>query len=322
MAVFFCHAFATRQLCHINQILGMAKRITLSDGSTINSKGFRVELSGMDLQRFSKNPVMLYEHQRDKVIGRWENYSITANKLSADPVFDTKNEDAAEIARQYDEDFLRAASISIIVYEMKEVDDVWTVTKCELLEASIVAIPADSGAVVLYNENLEAMTFEQLQLSFNNNKSENHSKNQNEMAFTLSQKTMESLGLSGEITPKDVELAVAEKDKEIATLKSNQVNEYLSNAVKVGKIKESEKEDFLALAADDAGFARVKKIIDQKPESASASLADKVEKSNLTAGRENWTYMDWATKDSAGLKKLRHESPAEFERLVKTTENK
>lgn len=299
----------------------MAKRITLSDGNKVNSKGYRIDLSGMNTDRFADNPVMLYQHNQDKVIGRWENWSFTENKLQADPKFDDGDELGSEVKRKYEGDFLRAASIGIIVLEVKEVDGILTVTKSELLEASIVSIPADAGAVVLYNEKREVLNFEQLQLELNNNQTNQKGK----MELKLSEKTIESLGLTpGDITAKEVELAVAEKDKKIAQLnadlktqKDAQITDFLANAVKVGKIQESEKAHFEKLAASD--FESVKAIIGAKAESATETLADKVKgKSNLSAGREDWTYMDWMKKDSKGLLQLKHENPKEFERIQET----
>ncbi len=299
----------------------MAKRITLSNGNSINSKGYRIELSGMNTERFADNPVMLYGHDHDKVIGRWENWKISDNKLDADPVFDDGDALGAEVQRKYEKDFLRAASIGLIVLDMQLINDVWTVTKSELLEASIVSIPADAGAVVLYNENKEVLSFEQLQLNFNNNQS---NQKQSKMQITLSQKTMESLSLSGEISAKDVELAVAEKDKTIATLnaiiaaaETKERTDYLNQAEKDGKITAAEKTEFLKLA-DNGGFDSVKAIVDSRPANASASLADQVTKSDLSAGRENWTYRDWSKKDAKGLQRLKHENPAQFEKLQKT----
>lgn len=298
----------------------MAKRIVLSDGNKVNSKGYRIDLSGMNTERFTDNPVMLYQHNQDKVIGRWENWTFTENKLQADPVFDDGDELGAEVKRKYEGDFLRAASIGLIVLDMQLINDVWTVTKSELLEASIVSIPADAGAVVLYNENKEVLSFEQLQLNFNNNHQQiqNQSKMQQ---ITLSQKTVESLALPNDYTPKDVELAVAEKDKTIATLNAQiaaagtkERTDYLNQAEKDGKITAAEKTEFLKLA-DNGGFDSVKAIVDSRPANASASLADQVTKSDLSAGRESWTYKDWSKNDPKGLLKLKHDNPAQFEKL-------
>lgn len=292
----------------------MAKRIVLSDGNKVNSKGYKIDLTGIDFSRFNMNPVMLYNHKDDRVIGRWENLSITDNRLEADPVFDEADEVGAEIKRKYDNDFLRASSIGLIVYDAAYINDELIVTKSELIEASIVSIPADAGAVVLYNENKEVLSFEQLQLNFNNNHQQ--IQNQTEMQITLSQKTMDCLGLSGEITAKDVELEVLALKDKVTALEGAKVTDYLNQAEKDGKITAAEKATFQKLAQSD--FDSVKTIIDAKPTTASASLADQVTKSDLSAGRETWDYLKWMKDDPDGLAKLKHDNPKEFERIKST----
>ena len=64
------------------------KIFVLSDGS-VNSYGFRVDMEKLNLSRFKKNPVMLYNHY--EVIGRWKGIKIEDGKLLASPVF-TKSE--------------------------------------------------------------------------------------------------------------------------------------------------------------------------------------------------------------------------------------
>jgi hypothetical protein len=311
----------------------MAKRITLSDGNRVNSKGFRIDLSGMNTERFSDNPVMLHEHQKDKVIGRWENWTITGNRLQADPVFDDGDTLGAEIKRKYEGDFLRAASIGLIVLDMQPVDGVPVVTKSELIEASIVSIPADAGAVVLYNEKREVITFEQLKLSFSiENRRREGEPNNNKISKTMDEKdtivltaaTRQSLSLSANYTAKQIELAVAEKDdkidelnKKIDKLETAHVESYLSQAVKDGKITEKEKADYVKLSQGD-NFENVKSIIDAKQTEGSLSLKDLADKSKtiLTAGdRAGWNFLKWAKEDHKGLERLKHENPTEYERL-------
>ena len=66
------------------------KRIILSD-SSLNRYGFRVLTSGMLIEAFKKNPVMLYMHFRDegspiwgdsKAIGHWEDIQLNGDELS------------------------------------------------------------------------------------------------------------------------------------------------------------------------------------------------------------------------------------------------
>lgn len=297
------------------------KRICLSSGNTINSYGVRVAVTGIGLERFKANPVMLYMHDYDDVIGRWENIAIESEKLVADPVFDDGDELGANIKRKFENDFIRAASMGLTIQDMEEIDGVWTVTKCELLEVSIVSVPSDAGAIVLYDQNRQVLSldeFESLKLSFNN------PLNGKKMPFELSQKTKDSLQLSGEFTPKEVELAVAEKDKKITdletqvlTLKEGQYSEYLENAEKAGKINATEKAEYLTLSKN-GGFESVKKIVDARKETASASLVDQISKTDLSAGRESWDYIKWSKEDPKGLLKLKAENPKEFERLQLT----
>lgn len=147
-----------------------------------------------------------------------------------------------------------------------------------------------------------------------------------EKKFELPHGTLVSLGITGEVTPRSVELAVVEKDRRITELEAEvqkqhdeAVEAYLSAAVKSGKIKEAEKPSFLKLAKAD--LESVKSLIDAKAEQASASLADIAKKTTLAAGREDWNYIKWMKEDPDGLKKLKADNPKEFERLQATFKN-
>lgn len=300
-------------------------KFVLSNGQSKNTKGFKVAINGIRMERFALNPVMLSEHDPKLVIGRWENWEKANNQLTANPVFDLDDPVGKEVARKVDKNFLRCASIGIIPIKLELIDDEFVMTECELMEASIVSIPSDSGAVRLYNDQLEELTFEEVKVNFNF--FNNNTKKQKEMAETtikLSQKTVESLKLDADYTAKDVELAVAEKDREIATLKAekatmeqNRQAEFLSNAVKAGKITEAERLSYAKLC-EKGCFDEVKAIVENKPEQASDTLADKVAKTTLTAGREDWNYLKWMKDDPKGLAKIKAENPKEFERLQGT----
>lgn len=296
----------------------------LSDGKSTNSKGYRVAVTGIRMERFAANPVMLKEHNPDLVIGRWENWIKENNQLKAQPVFDKDDVDGKEVARKVDNNFLRCASIGIIPLKLEYIDDEFVMTECELVEASIVSIPSDAGAVRLYNEKLEELSFDQVKINFNFSNNNQKTIQMAEVVFKLSHKTVESLKLDADYTPKDVELAVAEKDREIEKLKADlkavekqAQTDYLNNAVKAGKISETERLSFEKMA-EKGCFDDVKAMIDAKAESATETLADKVQKTNLSAGRETWDYLKWMKEDPKGLAKIRQENPKEFERLQLT----
>jgi HK97 family phage prohead protease len=124
----------------------MALTFLLSDES-VNSYGFAVKTQGIDLKRFKKNPVMLFNHERGQVIGKWENLRKQGGKLFADAVFSETTEKGREIAEQVRNGFLNAVSIGIEATERTYIDGIDTITKSVLNEVSIVDIPANENAV-------------------------------------------------------------------------------------------------------------------------------------------------------------------------------
>lgn len=297
------------------------KEFILSDSTRINSKGFRVDLAGGRYDRFDANPVMLYDHDTRHLIGRWENRRIENGVMKAEPVFNLKNVFASEKAQEVRDGFLRGASIGLIPYQMDKIGDEYVLTDWELLEASVTPIPSDAGAVRLYNDKREVITFEQLKFSLSNNNKISKIMEANE-TIVLTATTRQSLGLSANPTAKEIELAVQEKDdkidelnKKVDKLEKANKEAYLSQAVKDGKITEKDKADYLALSAG-SNFDNVKAIIDAKPAQGSASLKSMVSKTTLSNGdRVGWSLKDWAQKDSKGLERLKAENPTEFDRL-------
>lgn len=144
------------------------KRIILSN-SSLNRRGYRVLTSGLLLEAFIQNPVMLYGHFRDegspmwcdyKPIGYWDDIKVEGDILSAIPVFDKVDDLSKTIAAKYEAGTLRAASIGIyILATSSEKEHLLpgqtreTVVKAEVIEASIVDIPCNSSAVRLYDRS-------------------------------------------------------------------------------------------------------------------------------------------------------------------------
>lgn len=144
----------------------MQTSFILSD-ETINERGYRILTSGIDLERFQKNPIMLWMHRRDDgydfsqvlPIGKWDNVRVEDGKLMADPVFDQKDNFAKLIQYKVEQGIVKGASIGIRTVEISD-DPKFiekgqtrsTVTKCELYEASIVDIPANKNTVQLFSD--------------------------------------------------------------------------------------------------------------------------------------------------------------------------
>ena len=296
-------------------------KFILSDGSKTNSHGYKVAVSGINTDRFMKNPVMLLSHDMAHVIGRWEDIQKVNNRLEAEAVFDMDDPVGKEIARKVDKDFIRSASVWIVPLKVDYIDGEYIVSESVLMEASIVSIPADEDAVRLSNGEMKELTFEQVKTNFNFNNNQFTNQKMGEQVLKLSDKTIESLKLLANPTSREVELAVAEKDREIETLKTQlkgvekqAQTDYLNQAVKDGRITETERLSFEKMA-EKGCFNDVKAVIEAKPVVATATLANQVQKSTTTSGRETWSYLQWMKDDPTGLAKLKVENPAEFERL-------
>lgn len=127
---------------------------------TVNTYGFRMLTSGVNLEEFRKNPVMLLNHNDYGLpIGRWENIRIDGTRILADAVFDESDPQGAEIKRKVEGGFIRMASIG--AWPPEEKSDAYdlmlpgqtlpTVTRWTVREASIVTIGANHNALVFYD---------------------------------------------------------------------------------------------------------------------------------------------------------------------------
>lgn len=276
----------------------------LCDGNRVNSYGFKTDLAGMDMERFKANPVMLYAHDSFDVIGKWENLRIEDGKLLADAVFDTEDETGKKVAGKVERGFLKGCSMGLRILELGDFDGVAVASRSELVEASVCPIPSDAGAIRLYDENHKELTFDEVKLQINNQLK----------PIEMDKKEEEKSTVEQQLAAKDQE--IAQLKAEIAQNKKDSVDAYLKAAIAQGKIAENEKADYEKLAEND--FETVKKLIDAKSPKATTSLKDLAAKSTTKSEREDWTYLDWMKRDSEGLKRLKVENPAEFERLQKT----
>ena len=129
------------------------KKFILNDETKKNQFGFRVRNSGLKLDRFQANPVMLDMHDPNKVIGRWEEIQIEGNLLTAVAVFDIDDPEAAKIAGKVEREFLKGASLGLDPFNMNNFvigpDDVYDLVEAEVLEGSVVSIPNNANAITV-----------------------------------------------------------------------------------------------------------------------------------------------------------------------------
>ncbi len=297
----------------------MGKTFILSDGS-INSHGFKINMDKLRLERFKKNPVMLHNH--NELVGRWENIQLSDGKLTAEPVFieGDGEELAQKVKARVENNFLKGASIGINILKVEyDVNDV-PVVEAEILECSVVDIPANANAIVLYDNDGHKLQGEALELSLSKILKSKPIKQPNKMK--LSTEALTALGLDSKATAEEISTAILSiaSAKEVLAdkLKAEQeakVEKLITDALSAGKFTADKKETFKKLAEKDYDLAvstiealEGKKILSGKEQRTA----------NEPEGREKWTFADWRKKDTAGLLHIKKTDPERYAEILKT----
>lgn len=145
----------------------MANKRFILVSSNKHRGGYSVSVNNGDLEAFKKNPSMLWMHQRSSKyteqqilpIGRWQNILVENGMITAEADINMKQEFSAQIGQMVEDGYLNAASAGIRVLEVAYVknaqgEEELSVTKWEMLEASIVDIPLDGDCTAqFYIEN-------------------------------------------------------------------------------------------------------------------------------------------------------------------------
>lgn len=123
---------------------------------SVNSYGYRVLTSGVDMSLYEKNPVLLYMHERGLVIGTMTDIQRSEDEITGVPVFDCASELSKQCKKQWEAGSLRMVSIGFDVVETSDAPEHLaagqirpTVTKSKLYEVSVVDIGANGDAIVL-----------------------------------------------------------------------------------------------------------------------------------------------------------------------------
>lgn len=307
------------------------KTFVLSDES-LNSHGFRVLTSGIDLEQFKKNPVMLYGHDDEMLpIGRWLNVRVEGDRLLAEAEFDSDDELAQQISAKVESGYVNCCSIGFMITATTS-DPVWmlpgqkwdTVSGCKLLECSICAIGSNYNAMRLYDERGKRM-----ELSDENMMRLSHSRI-NIKRETMSEEEINELRADRDARVAEIEKMSAERGELEAKVTSmeaeleafraeararveRETEEALSAAVKEGRIQRGDLE-------------RWHKLMEADRESAMAVLASLNGRTSIGAllregaksdeyGGKSWDELDKGGKLSA----FKRDNPDGFRALYKAT---
>lgn len=126
----------------------------LSDG-TVDRYGEIVEPAGWELAAFKRNPIALFNHRPDQVVGRWANIRVAGGELLGEfqPAEPGTSRVADEVRKLVQQGVLKAASVGFRAIESEPLDDnprgPKRYTRQELLETSIVSVPANPAALAV-----------------------------------------------------------------------------------------------------------------------------------------------------------------------------
>lgn len=103
------------------------------------------------MARFMNNPIMLLMHNSNQPIGTWDRYELRSDGLWVSGVIATGTKAAEEAWALIEQQVLRSLSIGFREldggYSDNEGDSAYHITKLDLLEVSVVSVPANADAV-------------------------------------------------------------------------------------------------------------------------------------------------------------------------------
>jgi HK97 family phage prohead protease len=127
----------------------------LSD-ETKDRMGDVIMADGWELADFRKNPIALFGHRSDFVIGKWSNLRVEKQALLGDLELAAKGTSARidEVVSLVEADVLRATSVGFRRIKSAPLDPEKPYagerfTKQELVECSVVAVPANPNALAV-----------------------------------------------------------------------------------------------------------------------------------------------------------------------------
>lgn len=100
--------------------MSKTKRVRISNES-LNSHGFRVLTSGMEIGQYSRNPVLLYMHERGNVIGYVKDLQVEDNEITGELMFDEATELSQRCKKQWEFGSLKMVSVGIDILELSDV---------------------------------------------------------------------------------------------------------------------------------------------------------------------------------------------------------
>lgn len=312
----------------------------------VNEYKYRILTGGIDYTQYLRNPVVLYLHNREdfgknkggEVIGRCVKLAVVDNQLIASIEFDMNDEFSKKIADKVTNGFIRMASMYADVIAassepelVKEGQLYETVTKCKLVEISIVPIGGNDDALKLSGKNEGEVKIKLLK-KLNLNKEDMSEFKTIALALgkpadaseTALLETIAQVKLAKETAESQV-VELQAKIKETATAEATTL---VQKAVRLGLIPETlEASQIKAFESDFDGQKVIltKLIADKEDTTALNADGSKIKEVVLTGknsvpnesstDKETFDYLQ--KHDAVKLSKIRSEEPEKYAALAK-----
>lgn len=305
----------------------MGKRVRMTDDS-LNSHGSRVLTAGVETAQYERNPVLLYMHERGKVIGFMKDIEVKDGEITGEPVFDCATELSRQCKKQWEIGSLRMVSIGIDVLELSENPEhlvagqtAPTITKSKIFETSIVDIGANDNAIVMRHNGKQITLGKDSEnpLPMLSNKPQTTKQQMELKTIALKLGLPETadetavLNKIGELNLTVSEVEQLKKDKEALTLA--QVTAAVETAIKENRVTADKKEHFINLGKT-VGIDALKTTLDAM--SPTARLSHVINSgSGTTPATGQKTYSKLSEVPEDELRKMRSENTTEYRRLFK-----
>lgn len=301
----------------------MSKRVRITNDS-LNSYGTRVLTSGMDIEQYRRNPVLLYMHERGNVIGFVKDIQVENNEVTGELVFDEVTELSKRCKRQFEFGSLKMVSAGLDIIEMSEDSQYLvvgqtspTIVKSKLFEVSVVDIGANDDALVLKKDGKQITLGRDGECALpllNTNPIKQEQMEQKKLALQLG---LPETATEDEITAKLGELHAAQeenvrlkKEKEELTLAS--ITTLVDRAIDEKRISPDKKEDFVSLGKE-IGAKKLSSIFSAMSPHVKLSAILGHQGTGKAEAPGNYAKLSEVPADK--LLVLRKEQPEEYKRL-------
>ena len=305
----------------------MGKRVRISN-DRLNSYGFRVLTSGIDVEQYKRNPVLLYMHERGNVVGYVKDLKVENDEVTGELMFDCASEQSERCQKQFEFGSLRMVSAGLEVIETSEDAEMLvpgqtlpTITKSRLFEVSVADVGANDDAIVL-EKNGKRITLSKdgtcgLPLITHNNNQSNKDMEQKVIALQLG---LPETATEKEINEKLAQLTAVQQENDTLKAEKQKLTEariaqLVDTAIAEKRLDAQHKEQFVKLGTQIGAEELEKTLQAMKPQVKLSSMLGHHGSAPVSEVEKTYTKLSEVPADE--LVKLRTENVEEYKKLYK-----